>query len=201
MYSRILIPLDESIIAEQVLPYARYLAKALAIPVELLEVVDSEALKLLANPERGRYVDTVLADRKASGRNYLETIAGSFQGARVTLSVENGKAEELIIDKAAADKDTLIVMATTRTLRYSTLASRKRGGQSTARVDEPPISHSRNRTGQNGRGSGFDQTHCASRWLAAGGEGFALCCRPRQKNVARSGVSARLRSTTGYLSR
>ena len=112
MYSRMLIPLDESIIAEQVLPYARYLAKALAIPVELLEVVDSEALKLLANPERGRYIDTVLADRKASGRNYLETIAGSFQGARVTFSVENGKAEELIIDKAAADKDTLIVMAT-----------------------------------------------------------------------------------------
>ena len=112
MYSRMLIPLDESKIAEQVLPYARYLAKALAIPVELLEVVDSEALKLLANPERGRYIDTVLADRKASCRNYLETIAGSFQGARVTFSVENGKAEELIIDKAAADKDALIVMTT-----------------------------------------------------------------------------------------
>ena len=47
-------------------PKRRYLAKALAIPVELLEVVDSEALKLLANPERGRYIDTVLADRKAS---------------------------------------------------------------------------------------------------------------------------------------
>ena len=63
MYSRMLIPLDESKIGEQVLPYARYLAKALAIPVELLEVVDSEALKLLANPERGRYIDTILADR------------------------------------------------------------------------------------------------------------------------------------------
>ena len=58
MYSRMLIPLDESKLAEQVLPYARYLAKALAIPVELLEVVDPEALKLLANPEQGRYVDT-----------------------------------------------------------------------------------------------------------------------------------------------
>jgi nucleotide-binding universal stress UspA family protein len=190
MYSRMLIPLDESIIAEQVLPYARYLAKALTIPVELLEVVDSEALKLLANPERGRYIDTVLADRKASGRNYLETIAGSFQGARVTFSVENGKAEELIIDKAAVDKDTLIVMAT-----------HGRSGiqrwQSAARVYEPPISHSRNRTGQNGRGSGFDQSHCSSRWLAAGGEDFALCCRPRQKNAARSNLSARLRLAAG----
>jgi nucleotide-binding universal stress UspA family protein len=112
MYSRMLIPLDESKLAEQVLPYARYLVKALSIPVELLEVVDPDALKLVANPERGRYIDTLLADRRASASNYLETIAGSFQGARVRFSVENGKAEELIIDKAAADKNTLIVMAT-----------------------------------------------------------------------------------------
>ena len=112
MYSRILIPLDESKLAEQVLPYARYLAKALSIPVDLLEVVDPEALNLLANPKQGRFVDTLLADRKASSRNYLELIAGSFQGVRITFSIESGKAEELIIDKAAADKDTLIVMAT-----------------------------------------------------------------------------------------
>jgi nucleotide-binding universal stress UspA family protein len=104
--------MDESKLAEQVLPYARYLAKALAIPVELLEVVDPDELKLLANPEQGRYVDTLLADKRASARNYLETIAGSFQEARVTFAVENGKAEELIIDKVAADKDALIVMAT-----------------------------------------------------------------------------------------
>ena len=114
MYTRMLIPLDGSQVAEQVLPYARCLAKALTIPVDLLEVVDIETLRLLANPERGRYVDTVLDDRKASGRNYLETIAGSFQGARVTFFVENGKADELIIDKAAAVKATLIVVATHR---------------------------------------------------------------------------------------
>ena len=44
MYTRMLIPLDGSKVAEQVLPYARFLAKALAIPVELLGVVDPEAL-------------------------------------------------------------------------------------------------------------------------------------------------------------
>ena len=112
MYSRMLVPLDGSKVAEQVLPYARYLAKALAIPVELLEVVDPEALRLLANPEHGRYLDTLLADKRASSGDYLETMARSFAQARVTCSVENGNAEELIIDKAAADKDTLIVMAT-----------------------------------------------------------------------------------------
>jgi len=67
MYSRMLIPLDESKLAEQVLPYARYLVKALAIPVELLEAVDPDELKLLANPEQGRYVDTLLGYQVGSG--------------------------------------------------------------------------------------------------------------------------------------
>jgi nucleotide-binding universal stress UspA family protein len=39
-------------------------------------------------------------------------MARSFAQARVTFSVENGKAEEVIIDKAAANKDACIVMAT-----------------------------------------------------------------------------------------
>lgn len=112
MYSRMLIPLDGSKVAEQVLPYARYLAKALAIPVELIEIVDPETLRLLANPEQGRYLDALLADKRRSGGHYLETVAQSFQGTQIKCAVENGRAEELIIDKAAGDKDTLIVMAT-----------------------------------------------------------------------------------------
>ena len=66
----------------------------------------------MADPKQLRYVDTLLADKRASARNYLETIAGSFQRTRVTFSVETGKAKKLIIDKGAAEKDTLIVMAT-----------------------------------------------------------------------------------------
>ena len=112
MYTRMLIPLDGSIVAEQVLPYARFLAKALTIPVELLEVVDPEALALLSNPRQGRYVDTILAEGIESSKNYLETIGRSFQGAKVKSLVEKGKAEDVVIEKAAADKNTLIVMAT-----------------------------------------------------------------------------------------
>ena len=66
MYTRMLIPLDGSQVAEQVLPYARCLAKALTIPVDLLEVVDIETLRLLANPERGRYLDTLLSEKMES---------------------------------------------------------------------------------------------------------------------------------------
>jgi nucleotide-binding universal stress UspA family protein len=112
MYSRLLIPLDGSKIGEQVLPYARYLAKALALPVELFQAVDPDALEVLANPEQGRYLDTLLTEKRASSGQYLESIARSFGQIPITHSVESGKAEDLIIDKAAASKSTLIVMAT-----------------------------------------------------------------------------------------
>lgn len=112
MYTRMLIPLDGSKAAEQVLPYSRFLAKTLGVPVEFLEVVDPESHTLLANPAQGRYVDTILAERIESSKNYLEAIARSFQGSHVNCLVEKGKAEEVVIEKAAIDKNTLIVMAT-----------------------------------------------------------------------------------------
>jgi nucleotide-binding universal stress UspA family protein len=107
-----LIPLDGSKVAEQVLPYARRLARALSIPVELLQAADPEALALLTDPAHSRYADTVWADKINSGRAYLEAVARSFEGARVQCVVEKGKAEDVVIDNAAADKNTLIVMAT-----------------------------------------------------------------------------------------
>jgi len=112
MYTRMLIPLDGSEVAEQVLPYARFLAKGLAIPVDLLEVVDTDALQLLADPERGRYIDIVLAEKTQSCQSYLNAIARSFDGSPVKCFVANGKAEEIIIEKAGGEANTLIVMAT-----------------------------------------------------------------------------------------
>lgn len=112
MYTRMLIPLDGSKVAEQVLPYARCLARKLSIPVELLQAADPEALALLTDPQHSRYADTVWADKINTGRAYLDAVARSFEGARVQCVVEKGKAEDVVIDKAAADKNTLIVMAT-----------------------------------------------------------------------------------------
>ncbi|HEY7319089.1 MAG TPA: universal stress protein [Candidatus Binatia bacterium] len=112
MYTRILIPLDGSKVAEQVLPYARFLAKALAIPVGLLGVVDPDALVALADPARGRHVDTLVAEAMNRTTLYLETTARSFSGAQVKCSVEKGSTAEIVIEKATGDKGTLIVMAT-----------------------------------------------------------------------------------------
>jgi nucleotide-binding universal stress UspA family protein len=107
-----LVPLDGSKVAEQVLPYARFLAKALSLPIELLQAADPETLALLTDPEHSRYADTVWADKINTGRAYLDEVARSFEGIRVQCLVEKGKAEDVVIDKAAADKNTLIVMAT-----------------------------------------------------------------------------------------
>lgn len=112
MYTRILIPLDGSKVAEQALPYARSLAKGLGLPVELLQAADPEALALLTDPVHSRYADTVWADKINTGRAYLEVVAGSFKGTRVQCLVEKGRAEDVVIDEAAADKNALIVMAT-----------------------------------------------------------------------------------------
>ena len=112
MYTRMLIPLDGSKVAEQVLPYARFLAKALAIPVELLEVVDPEALVAFSNPTQGRHLDTLVAETISRTAPYLEATARSFPEAQVKCSVEKGKPEQVVIEKANADKNTLIVMTT-----------------------------------------------------------------------------------------
>jgi nucleotide-binding universal stress UspA family protein len=112
MYSRMLIPLDGSKVAEQVLPYTRYLAKSLALPVELFQAVDAAAVEVLANPAQGRYVDTLLNEKRASSAEYLETVRRSFEQVRLSSIVEIGKPEDLILDQATADPQTLVVMAT-----------------------------------------------------------------------------------------
>ena len=112
MYTRMVIPLDGSQVAEQVLPYTRFVAKKLAIPVNLLQVIDPDAVALLANPEKGRYIDTIVHDITESSRAYLKTIAQSIPGASVQCLVEKGKAEEVLVEHAAANKDSLMIMAT-----------------------------------------------------------------------------------------
>ena len=49
-YSRILVPLDGSRLSEIIVPYAQAFAKTLRLPVELLQVVAPEAVKLLPGP-------------------------------------------------------------------------------------------------------------------------------------------------------
>jgi nucleotide-binding universal stress UspA family protein len=111
MYTRMLIPLDGSTTGEQVLPYARTLARNLRVPVELLGVVDITVLASQVARGNARYFETLITESVRSSEAYLKRIAQSFPGT-VKCTIEKGRPEEVIIEKAAADPGTLITMAT-----------------------------------------------------------------------------------------
>jgi nucleotide-binding universal stress UspA family protein len=104
--------LDGSKTAEKVLPYARYLAERFKVPVELLAVVDIAEVASHMVSEKARLFDTIIDDAVRYLTSYLESVATTFAGTDVSCSVEKGKAEDAIIEKAATDKAMLITMAT-----------------------------------------------------------------------------------------
>lgn len=112
MYSRLLIPLDGSKTAESVLPYSRFLSRSLKLPVELLEVVDPVEAAQRILPEKAHALDSVLESVVRSREQYLKAIAATFRDVQVGCAVEKGVPEAVIIERAAADKGTLINMAT-----------------------------------------------------------------------------------------
>jgi nucleotide-binding universal stress UspA family protein len=104
--------LDGSKTAEKVLPFARVLAQTLKLPIELLGVVDIATMVTHMAADRARYLDTLITQGEHSSRVYLEEIAQRFPSLSVTCMVERGRPAEVIIERAAAEKGTLITMAT-----------------------------------------------------------------------------------------
>src|SRR5262249_49054255 len=113
MYEKILLPLDGSPLSESALPYARCLATALHVPVELLHAIDPDIIAVCGNP---RYVSSeqpLEENLKARHLRYLTKMESFFpEPAKVSCSVEVSNAEELILAKARTEPGTLIVMAT-----------------------------------------------------------------------------------------
>jgi nucleotide-binding universal stress UspA family protein len=98
MYNRILVPLDGSNLSAGVLPYVRWLAPALHVPVELLHVNDPARLAPYSPPmQRG---------------DYLEKVAASFSGTNVKCTIELGNPAEVIINRVSAEAGVLVAMAT-----------------------------------------------------------------------------------------
>jgi nucleotide-binding universal stress UspA family protein len=112
MINRMVVPLDGSTTAEKVLPYARFLAGRLRIPVELMGVVDIAELASHVSAERARFLDSLIEDGVRSSETYLKRVAGTFPSDSVICAIDKGRAAEAIIERAAAEKNTLIAMAT-----------------------------------------------------------------------------------------
>jgi nucleotide-binding universal stress UspA family protein len=112
MFNKMLIPLDGSPSAEKVLPYARALGGALKIPVELLAAVDIGEMATHIDPSKAQFLDTMLEDVERRNREYLNGIAARASGVQIASTIAKGRAEDVIIETAAVDKNTLIAMAT-----------------------------------------------------------------------------------------
>jgi nucleotide-binding universal stress UspA family protein len=112
MYSKILIPLDGSTVAEKVLPYARYLVGKYRMPIELLAVVDIGEIASNMTTDKARYLDTIVEEGVRYLTEYLRGIATTFASGEVSCSVERGRPADVVIEKAETDKAMLVMMAT-----------------------------------------------------------------------------------------
>jgi len=113
MYSKILVPLDGSKTAENVLPLARCFSRSLQIPVELLGVVDiAELARRHVAADPASMIRTLTDDATQRLGDYLERVAKNFPIGKVQCTVRRGNAAEAIIESAAAENQTLIAMAT-----------------------------------------------------------------------------------------
>ena len=113
MYTRILVPLDGSDLAEQVLPYVKLLGQKLQPEIELLRTVEPVPDEL-ADTAHGDYPHRISANRSSHAQDYLEQVAGSLResGINVICTVHEGEPAPLILSASAKKPDTLIAMST-----------------------------------------------------------------------------------------
>jgi nucleotide-binding universal stress UspA family protein len=112
MFSRMLIPLDGSKTAENVLPYARRLAAVAHVAVELLGVVEMADIAGDIASNQATYAETLIGEAVRNSTEYLESLTKTFPNGKVSCTVEQGRPEDVITAAAATESDTLIAMAT-----------------------------------------------------------------------------------------
>lgn len=124
VFKRLLVALDGSTTAEQVLPYARTFARGLNLPIELLAVVDARTP--LTSVEKARVSDRLVREGKRKAEIYLFRVAKQLPGIAVKYGVEEGSAATAIIDRAAQKESTLIAMTTHGRSGFRSLAAGQR---------------------------------------------------------------------------
>jgi nucleotide-binding universal stress UspA family protein len=111
VYKEILVPLDGSELAEVALPYAGELAVKLGTGIKLLRVV---TLPVYSEPMGGVYTVEQEVALTSSAQDYLEKVSCSLKAKGITAQpdVRSGTAADEIIEYAAKDEISLIVLAT-----------------------------------------------------------------------------------------
>lgn len=111
MYARILVPLDGSSVADQVLPYVRLLGKGFQAQVELLRVFEPVSPSLV-DPAHGLYLDRIVASERSHVEDYLEGVAESLRkdGLTVSFTAHEGYPAASIVRDAEMVPATLVSM-------------------------------------------------------------------------------------------
>ena len=114
MYQRILVPLDGSRLAEQVLPYVGAFSKALGSPVLLLRIFNPVRPELNNLPIHGQYLDRLDPSYRDQALESLNEYMVSIEelGVVVSRTVHEGDPATHIINEAGKESDTLIAMST-----------------------------------------------------------------------------------------
>lgn len=113
MYTRILVPLDGSKLAEQVLPYVATFAAALGSTVELIRCIEPVSPDM-ADPAHGILLSQAAESSLTRAKDYLETISLSLRRAGLLIShaAYEGDPASKILEAAERDPTTLIAMST-----------------------------------------------------------------------------------------
>ncbi len=113
MYSKVIVPLDGSDLAEQALPYAELVAKSLSVPVELVQAYDILPVNVLST-RRAEVVAQLQTGAQARAEASLAPIRQRLADAGVeyNLAINRGPAADVIVAQAGTDPGALVVMCT-----------------------------------------------------------------------------------------
>ena len=111
MYDRIIVPLDGSGLAEQVLPFATRISLGMGIPIHLIQVVHTVP-ENMADPVHGLYRSSITAGMHDEAMDYLNSIKRKTPGSEITCEAFEGNVSSIIIEEAAKTPGSLVAMST-----------------------------------------------------------------------------------------
>ncbi len=113
MYDRILVPLDGSALAAQILPYVHTLSHAMQVPLELMRIIDPVP-EALSDPAHGLYLDQLATTFRNQAEDSLREYVRSLEhlDVEVSYSAHEGGAASTIVSEAENTQGTLIAMST-----------------------------------------------------------------------------------------
>ena len=124
MFTRILVPLDGSTLAERAIPHAEKFARIFGSSIILLQILDPASSQEIPNPvdplswqirkaEADMYMDGIAARiRENLGETALEPSSLEDQKSRVEYAIREGKTAENIVNFAHTENIDLLVIST-----------------------------------------------------------------------------------------